>query len=129
MPSAMYHGSDSAVDFSDENPERGRYDVCLTPSREIAATYGDEVHEVEFDGSADDPEIVVEIADEYGLNREGPNRIEADSPFFYLLLDDPEVQDALVSEGVYAVRYEDENIENRTHETIRVLEPGHITEA
>lgn len=93
----LYHGSDSAVDFSEENPSRGRYDVCLTPSREIAETYADEVHEVSFDGSADDPEIVVEIADEHGLNREGPNRITADSPFFYLLLDDPEVQDALVS--------------------------------
>lgn len=125
----LYHGSDNAVDFDGMNPERGRYDVCLTPDREIAETYGDVVHEVEFDGSADDPEIVVEIADEYGLNREGPNRIEADSPFFYLLLDDKAVQDALVEEGVTAVRYEDENIENEVHETIRVLEPGHITEA
>jgi len=125
----LYHGSDSEVDFSEENPSRGRYDVCLTPSEEIAATYGDEVHGVEFDGAAEEPEIVVEIADEYGLNREGPNRIEADSRFFYLLLDDPEVQDALVKEGVTAVRYEDENIENHLHETIRVLEPGHISEA
>jgi len=125
----LYHGTDSDIDFDSDNPERGRYDVCLTPSRDIAQTYGDTVHEVEFDGTADGPEIVVEIADEYGLNREGPNHIEADSPFFYLLLNDPEVQDALVEEGVYAVEYEDENIENRTHETIRVLEPGHITEA
>jgi len=125
----LYHGSDSEVDFSEENPDRGRYDVCLTPDREIAETYGDVVHEVEYDGTADDPEIVVEIADEYGLNREGPNRITADSPFFYLLLDDPEVQDALVEEGVTAVRYEDENIENKVHETIRVFEPGLITEA
>ena len=125
----LYHGTDSDIDFDSDNPERGRYDVCFTPDREIAASYGDTVHEVEFGGSADGPEIVVEIADEYGLNREGPNRIEAGSPFFYLLLDDPEVQDALVAEGVYAVEYEDENIENTTHETIRVLEPGHITEA
>jgi len=124
----LYHGTDSDIDFDGTNPERGRYDVCLTPDREIAATYGDTVHEVEYDGYASGPEEVVEIADEYGLNREGPNRIEADSPFFYLLLDDPEVQDALVEEGITAVRYEDENIENEVHETIRVLEPGHITE-
>lgn len=56
-------------------------------------------------------------------------RIEADSPYFYLLLDDKEVQDALVEEGREAVRFTDENIENVQHETVRVLEPGHITEA
>jgi len=123
----LYHGSESDIDFDEENPERGRYDVCLTPSKEIAETYGDTVHEVEFDGYCSTPADVVEVADMYGLN-DGPERIEADSPYFYLLLDDPEVQDALVEEGHEAVRYEDENIENVTHETIRVLEPGHITE-
>jgi len=123
----LYHGSDSTVDFDGTNPERGRYDVCLTPSREIAETYGDVVHEVEFDGYPSTPADVVEVADKHGLN-DGPQRIEADSPYFYLLLDDPEVQEALVEEGHEAVRYTDENIDNVEHETIRVLEPGHITE-
>jgi hypothetical protein len=125
MTQTLYHGSDSEVDFSEENPERGRYDVCLTPSKEIAATYGDEVHEVRFDGYCSTPADVVEVADKHGLN-DKPERIGADSPYFYLLLDDPQVQEALVEEGHEAVRFTDENIENREHETIRVLEPGLI---
>ena len=125
----LYHGSDDAeIDFDADNPLREQYDVCLTPDREIAATYGEHVHEVEFEGVADGPEIVVEIADEYGLQERFSQRIEADSPYFYLLLDDEKVQQALVKEGVTAVRFRDENIYNRSHETIRVLEPGHITE-
>ena len=126
-PMTLFHGTDSDIDFTAENPERGRYDVCLTPDADVAEGYGDDVHEVELDVVADDPETVVEIADEYGLNREGPNRIDADSPFFYLLIDDPQVQDALVEEGVTAVRYEDEDWDNAIHTCYRVLEPGHIT--
>jgi len=126
----LYHGSDDAeLDFDAENPMRERYDLCLTPDREIASTYGEHVHEVEFDGCCSTPEEVVEIADERGLQKHFSQRIEADSPYFYLLLDDERVQDALVEEGISAVRFEDENIHNRPHETVRVLEPGHITEA
>jgi len=130
LSTMLYHGSDDkAIDFAADNPMREQYDLCLTPNRKVAETYGEHVHEVEFDGVADDPEIVVEIADEYGLQDRFSQRIEADSPYFYLLLDDEKVQQALVAEGVTAVRFEDENIHNCTHETIRVFKPGHVTEA
>lgn len=125
----LYHGSDQEdIDLTKENPERGRFDLCLTPSREIAASYGEHVHEIEFDGYTSCAEEVVEIANERGLN-DGPQAITADSPYFYLLLDDPRVQDALVEEGHEAVRYEDENLDNEIHETIRVLDPSTITKA
>jgi hypothetical protein len=126
----FYHGSgDKEMDLGARNPKRGRFDLCLTPDREIAGTYGEHVHELTFDGYTSTPEEVVEIANERDLNGEGANFIDADSPFFYMLLDDPKVQDALVEEGHSAVRYTDENIENETHETVRVLEPGLVDHA
>jgi hypothetical protein len=130
MTQTLYHGSeDTEIDFDAANPMRERYDLCLTPDREIAETYGDEVYELRFEGYCSTPEDVVEVADKHDLQKHFSQRIEADSPYFYLLLDDERVQDALIKEGHEAVRFTDENIRNRRHETIRVLEPGHITEA
>lgn len=126
MEATLYHGSDDKeLDTDAVNPMRGRFDLCLTSDREIAATYGEHVHEIEFEGYCSTPADVVEVADEHGLN-DGPQRIDEDSPYFYLLLDDERVQDALVEEGHEAVRFEDENLDNEIHETIRVLDPSCI---
>ena len=120
MEATLYHGTDTDINFNANNPVRGRFDICLTDDADVAAEYGDTVHEVAFDGVTSDAEEVVEIADEYGLN-DGPQRIEADSPYFYLLIDDSRVQDALEAEGIDAVEYDDEDINNDEHRCIRVF--------
>ena len=125
-----FHGTDTEIDFTASNPMRGRYDLCLTDEREVAEGYaeemgGDKVYELAFEGVASEPEEVVEIADAHGLN-DGPERIEADSPYFYLLIDDPAVQDALAAEGIHAVEYEDEDWDNEIHTCLRVFTPGKV---
>lgn len=126
----LYHGTDdSSFDPAQVNPDRGRFDICLTDDANVAAGYGEHVHAFTGKLYAHDAEDVVEIADEYGLNRAGHERIEADSPYFYLLIDEPAVQDALVAEGIYAVEYEDEDWDNEIHTCIRVLKPGLVAAA
>ncbi|NBC16692.1 MAG: hypothetical protein GVY18_05160 [Bacteroidetes bacterium] len=122
----LFHGTDSDIDFSQVNPERGRYDVCLTDDEDVAAGYGETVHAVTLGRVAlADAEQVVEIADAHGLNREGHERIEADSPYFYLLADEPAVQDA-VAEEFDGIEYEDEDWNNEVHTCYRIFKPGVI---
>jgi len=124
----LFHGSQSEVDFSETNPNHGRYDVCLTPSRDAAARYGETVHKVECDayvGEMPDIREAVEMAVERG--DAGPETASLlDGPYAYLAVDEPGVQKALVDIGVSAVRYDDEDPDNDRHECVRVLEPGHI---
>lgn len=129
----MFHGTPSQdIDLTDDNPQRGDYDLCLTPSRETAETYANDggadgtVVEVELDcrvGGMEDIREAVEMADV------GPETESLlDGPYAYLAADEPEVKEALREMGVRAVRYEDEDPQNRRHECVRVLEPGHVTQ-
>lgn len=120
MQATLYHGTDTALDLTTNNPQRGRFDLCLTDDADVAAGYGDTVHTIRFNGVTSDVEEAVEIADERGLN-DGPQRITADSPYVYLLLDDSRVQDALQDEGIDAVKYDDEDWSNTEHTCIRVF--------
>ena len=122
------HGTDTAIDFTATNPERGRFDICFTDDAEVAAGYGETVHAVELNVVPSTAEEVVEIADAHGLNGEGHERIEADSPYFYLLIDEPAVQDALEAEGIHAVEYADEDWDNDEHMCIRVFS-AHVIKA
>jgi len=120
----MFHGSDSEIDFDSTNPDRGRYDVCLTPSREAAEAYGDVVHEVDCDAYVGEMPDIREAVQQADVGPETESLL--DGPYAYLAVDEPAVQKALVEMGVEAVRYEDEDPQNRRHECVRVLEPGHI---
>lgn len=125
----MYHASDQKVDFTEENPTRGRYDVCITDSKEAALEYGDTLHDVDFTGVAGGEEDIreaIEIAVEEGWV--GPEtEFLLDGPYIYLALDEEGVQKALVEElDVVAVEYTDEDPQNQEHQTVRVLQPGYI---
>ena len=120
----IHHTDDADFDPTALNPRREKFDLCLTDSRDVAG-YGDYAYEVTVDAALASPEQVVEIADEHGLNREGPNRITADSPFFYLLADEPNVQRA-VAKDFDGIRYEDEDWDNSPHECYRIFNPDCI---
>lgn len=116
-----FHGTDNEIDFTADNPTRGRFDICFTDDADVAAGYGETVHAVDLSVVPSTAEEVVEIADAHDLNGEGCDRIEADSPYFYLLIDEPAVQDALEAEGIHAVEYDDEDWDNVQHTCIRVF--------
>ena len=125
----MYHGSDKEIDFTEENPTRGRYDVCLTDSKDAALEYGEVLHDVEFTGFAGgegDIRDAIEIAVEEGWV--GPEtECLLDGPYIYLALDEVGVQRAMTEVlGVTAVEYADEDPQNREHMTVRVFEAGYI---
>jgi len=124
-----YHGTHSENDFTSHNPSRGRYDICLTSCPDVAKGYalehGDDgaVYTVETSrmlvASREDVFCALEEA---GFDTD----IEIDSPFFYLLVDDVEVQEILTKE-YDAIEYEDEDWDNVAHDCLRVLNAGFIT--
>jgi len=126
----MFHGSSQKVDTDAINAKRDRYDLCICESRDVAEGYALEgasegfVHEldVDFYGGIG-AETVCQILDERGIDR---GDIDADSPYFYLLLDRVDVQEALVDAGEPVVEYVDEDWGNEEHYCYRVLEPGHV---
>jgi hypothetical protein len=125
----MFHGSSQKVDFDGTNPERGRYDVCLTPDRDAAECYATQdgdgvVHKVELDAHVGEMPDIREAVEKTDVGPETESLL--DGPYAYLAVDEPEVQEALVEMGVSAVRYEDEDPDNVRHECVRVLEPGHV---
>jgi len=120
----LFHGSDSKVDFGAHNPDRGRYDVCLADSRDAAEAYGEVVHKVECDAYVGEMGDIREAAERADLGPEAMSIL--DGPYPYLIVDEPAVQKELVDMGVIAVRYQDEDPQNRPHECVRIFEPGHI---
>ena len=123
-----YHGTHSKNDFTSHNPRRGRYDICLTSCHDVAKGYALEhgdgvVYTVETESMlVASREDVFRVLEEAGFDTD----ITIDCPFFYLLVDDVEVQD-IVGEEYDAIEYEDEDWDNVAHDCLRVLKGGFIT--
>ena len=122
-----YHGTHSENDFTSHNPRRGRYDICLTSSPDVARGYALEhgdgvVYTVETESMlVASREDVFRVLEEAGFDTD----ITIDCPFFYLLVDDVEVQDIITKE-YDAIEYEDEDWDNVAHDCLRVLKGGFI---
>jgi len=126
----MFHGSPQKVDTDQINQKRDRYDLCLCESRDVAEGYALQdssegyVHEIELDVYGGiGAQTVCDILDEQDVDR---GDIGPDSPYFYLLLDRVDVQEALVDAGEAVVEYVDEDWSNEEHYCYRVLEAGHV---
>jgi len=116
----MFHGSDKDIDITQDNPHAGRQDLCLTDDEDIAAEYGDVIHELDVDtgigGSlniADEEEARAIVCDVYG--------IDSLDLWLFEALDDPEVMEAIVEAGFHGVDFVDQSPESFCeHDTLRL---------
>lgn len=130
MEDTYYHGTrHSDFDATSENPEFGRFDLCLTPDADVALEYAEDhatgegepvVHSITiaFDDIADEEEVVEIVEEVFG--------IEVGEWDLFNYIDTNEVQEALVAAGFRGCYYQDASMGGELHDTLRIFDPSII---
>ena len=123
-----YHGTpDAEFDATSDNPEVGRFDLCLTDDEDVAQQYAEDrsrgeeprIYAVEIDQSVGylaDEEEATEIACEvWG--------VDSLNVFLFEALDDPAVMEAIVEAGFIGVEFIDQcpGVYSE-HDTVRIYD-------